>query len=89
MNSQFIQSISINWDRIGRDSYLRDIEAIRGMEQMVFKSPITFFVGEAGRKTTGFPPMIPIQNSMTRFGFSEGFINPDGDIFSGRRVSTM
>ena len=48
MNSQFIQSISINWDRIGRDSYLRDIEAIRGMEQMVFKSPITFFVGENG-----------------------------------------
>lgn len=48
MNQQFIQSISVNWDRIGRDSYLREIEAIRYMDRIVFHCPITFFVGENG-----------------------------------------
>ena len=48
MNNLFIQSISINWDRIGRSSYLRAIEAIQGLRQMVFTSPVTFFVGENG-----------------------------------------
>ena len=48
MNSRFIQSISINWDRIGRDSYLREIESIRGIRELVFTNPVTFFVGENG-----------------------------------------
>lgn len=48
MNGQFIQSISVNWDRIGRGSYLREIEAIKGIRQLVFTNPITFFVGENG-----------------------------------------
>lgn len=48
MNDLFIQSISIDWSKIGRGSYLREIEAIRHLEQMVFHRPVTFFVGENG-----------------------------------------
>lgn len=48
MNSQFIQSISIDWDKIGMDSYLRNIESIKNLEKLAFASPITFFVGENG-----------------------------------------
>ena len=48
MNHQFIQSVMIEWDQIGRDSYLRDIEAVAGLAKLEFTSPITFFVGENG-----------------------------------------
>ena len=48
MNELFIQRLSINWDKIGKNSYLRKIDAIKGVEELVFEKPITFFVGENG-----------------------------------------
>jgi len=48
MNNQFIQKILIDWDKISRYSYLRQINAIRNLEELEFTSPITFFVGENG-----------------------------------------
>lgn len=48
MNSQFIQRVLINWDKIEARSYLRDIEAINGLTTLEFTNPITFFVGENG-----------------------------------------
>ncbi len=38
-----IKGLSINWDRISRESYLRDILAISKITEMVFDTPITFF----------------------------------------------
>ena len=43
-----IKGLSINWDRIGRDSYLRDIPAVSKITGLSFARPITFFVGENG-----------------------------------------
>ena len=48
MNDKFIQGISIDWDKIGKDSYLRNIESINNVGQLTFTAPITFFVGENG-----------------------------------------
>lgn len=48
MNDQFIQGIIIDWDKIEQHSYLRDIDAIRGLERLEFTKPVTFFVGENG-----------------------------------------
>lgn len=48
MNRQFIQSLSIDWNKIDNDSYLREIEALNQLEEVVFEKPITFFVGENG-----------------------------------------
>lgn len=48
MNEQFIQRLSIDWNKIERNSYLREIDAINGLEELVFDKPITFFVGENG-----------------------------------------
>lgn len=48
MNNQFIQSISIDWSKIDRRSYLRNIEALNGLASLEFRKPITFFVGENG-----------------------------------------
>ena len=43
-----IKGISIDWDKIGRSSYLRDIESISGITTLMFNKPITLFVGENG-----------------------------------------
>ncbi len=48
MNDLFIQRLSIDWNKIARNSYLREIDAIKGVEELVFDKPVTFFVGENG-----------------------------------------
>lgn len=48
MNNQFVRGVTIDWNKIDRNSYLRDIEAINKIEKVEFQSPITFFVGENG-----------------------------------------
>ncbi len=48
MNHQLIQKVLIDWGKVDKYSYLRNIEAIRGLEELEFTSPITFFVGENG-----------------------------------------
>lgn len=48
MNNQFIQGVSIDWSKIAFNSYLRDIEALKEIEYLEFKKPVTFFVGENG-----------------------------------------
>ena len=48
MTSLFIDKAILQWDRVAPDSYLRDIEALRGVEEVCFRRPVTFFVGENG-----------------------------------------
>ena len=43
-----ISGFSIDWRKISPDSYLRNIPAINGLENLKFHQPITFFVGENG-----------------------------------------
>ena len=48
MKELHIKGLSINWDKIAPDSYLRGIESIAGISDLAFNKPITFFVGENG-----------------------------------------
>lgn len=48
MNDQFIRQITIDWNQIEKYSYLRNIPAINGLDNLEFTQPITFFVGENG-----------------------------------------
>ena len=48
MTSLFIDRAIIEWDTIEKDSYLREIEALSGVEEVTFSKPVTFFVGENG-----------------------------------------
>ena len=48
MNQQFIQRLTIDWDKIEQDSYLRKIESITKLDELVFEKPVTFLVGENG-----------------------------------------
>ena len=38
----------IDWDKVDTDSYLRQIEAIRNLQNLALTSPVTFFAGENG-----------------------------------------
>lgn len=43
-----IRGVRIDWDKIDRRSYLWNIPAIAGVNDLTFHKPITFFVGENG-----------------------------------------
>jgi len=68
MNEQFIKGISIDWNKIDSNSYLRKIEAISGLDTLEFTKPITFFVGENGSGKSTLLEAIAIS-----YGF-----NPEG-----------
>ena len=48
MNDLFIRAACMDWDGIGKDSYLWNIPAIAGVERVDFERPVTCFVGENG-----------------------------------------
>ncbi|MCD7784379.1 MAG: AAA family ATPase [Oscillospiraceae bacterium] len=69
MNSELlINSLTIDWFKISRESYLRKIPAISKLNYLEFSSPITCFVGENG---TGKSTLL--EAMAISFGF-----NPEG-----------
>ena len=44
----YIKGLKIDWDKIGLNSYLRNIPSIAEVDDISFKKQITFFVGENG-----------------------------------------
>ena len=48
LQSQLIRTVFIDWEKISRESYLRNIPALWGLESLSFTRPVTFFVGENG-----------------------------------------
>ncbi len=44
----FIREAVIDWDVVPRDSYLRDIPALKDFDRLSFDSNVTFFAGENG-----------------------------------------
>ena len=47
-NELYLTGLKIKWDRIEHNSYLRKIAAIKSLDELAFRSPVTFFVGENG-----------------------------------------
>ena len=68
MNTLHIREVNIDWSRIGADSYLRNIDAIRGLTSLKFGKNITIFVGENGSGKSTMLEAIAIS-----YGF-----NPEG-----------
>ncbi|MCD8346105.1 MAG: AAA family ATPase [Oscillospiraceae bacterium] len=69
MNSNLlINSLTIDWSKISRESYLRKIPAISKLNYLEFSSPVTCFVGENG---TGKSTLLEA------LAISAGF-NPEG-----------
>ena len=43
-----VRSLSIDWDKIDRDLYLKKISSLKDLDYLEFHCPVTFFVGENG-----------------------------------------
>lgn len=48
MNTQHVQGIRIDWDKIDSSSYIRSIDALNEVTELHFLKAVTFFVGENG-----------------------------------------
>lgn len=68
MNEQFIQRISIDWNKVDKKSYLREIKTLQTLKEVVFNNSITFFTGENGSGKSTLLEAIAIS-----YGF-----NPEG-----------
>ena len=68
MTTQLIGAVMIHWDKISKDSYLRNIPALSGVDELTFSHSITFFVGENGSGKSTLLEAIAIS-----YGF-----NPEG-----------
>ena len=69
LSTQLINEVVIDWEKIGRGSYLREIPAICDVERISFTHPVTFFVGENGSGKSTLLEAIAVA-----YGF-----NPEGD----------
>ena len=48
MSDLFIRAACMDWDGVGKESYLWNIPAVAGVERVDFERPVTCFVGENG-----------------------------------------
>ncbi len=48
MSRLFVEGVRFEWDRLEPHSYVRQIEAFKGIREIEFRSPVTFFIGENG-----------------------------------------
>lgn len=48
MDSLFVKKIQIDWERIPESSYLYGIPSLKGLREIPFQRPVTFFAGENG-----------------------------------------
>lgn len=91
MNNQFIQSISFDWDKIEHDSYLKKIEAFKGIEKIEFTNPITLFVGENGSGKSTLLEALAIAHGFNPEGGSKNYNfstrNTHSDLCNAIRIS--
>ena len=48
MDSLFVKKICIDWSRVPESSYLHGIPSLKGVEEIPFRNPVTYFAGENG-----------------------------------------
>lgn len=74
LNHQFIQGIQFDWDKIEEDTYLMNIEALKGMERLNFSNAITFFVGENGSGKSTLLEAIAVAHGFNPEGGTKNYL---------------
>ena len=82
MNDQFIQGVLFDWNKVDSDSYLRKIEAFKGVERLDFNSPITFFVGENGSGKSTLLEALAVAHGFNPEGGTRNYIFSTHDTHS-------
>ena len=82
MNNQFIQRVIFDWNRIDNDSYLKGIEAFKGIEKLDFNKPITFFVGENGSGKSTLLEALAVAHGFNSEGGTKNYVFSTHDTHS-------
>ena len=82
MNNQFIQRVIFDWNRIDNDSYLKGIEAFKGIEKLDFNKPITFFVGENGSGKSTLLEALAVAHGFNPEGGTKNYVFSTHDTHS-------
>lgn len=82
LNHQFIQGIQFDWDKIEEDTYLMNIEALKGMERLNFSNAITFFVGENGSGKSTLLEAIAVAHGFNPEGGTKNYLFSTHDTHS-------
>lgn len=82
MSTNFINKIKLDWGRIAEDSYLREISALRNLEELEFDGKITFFAGENGTGKSTLLEAIAVASGFNPEGGSKNFCFSTADTHS-------
>lgn len=73
MDEKFIRGIKIDWNKIGKNNYVRKIPSIDSINRLNFNSSITFFVGENGTGKSTLLESIAVAYGFNAEGGSRNF----------------
>ena len=79
LSSRFIRSISIDWEAIPQDSYLRGILALMRLEELELTHDVTIFVGENGTGKSTLLEAIAVASGFNREGGTLNFAHSSYD----------
>ena len=82
MDELFIRKIRFEWDKIRDDSYLKNIEAFKGIDAIDFNKRITFFVGENGSGKSTLLEAIAIAHGFNPEGGTKSYVFSTRDTHS-------
>ena len=82
LNNQFIQGVMFDWNRIDNDSYLKSIEAFKGIEKLDFNKSITFFVGENGSGKSTLLEALAVAHGFNPEGGTKNYVFSTHDTHS-------
>ena len=77
--SRFIRGLSIDWERVPQDSYLRGILALTRLESLELTHDVTVFVGENGTGKSTLLEAIAVAAGFNREGGTLNFMHSSYD----------
>lgn len=87
----FLERISIDWGRIPRGSYLRQIPALSGLHELGFSRPVTFFSGENGSGKSTLLEALAIASGFNPEGGTKNYAfsthDSHSELFSALRLT--
>ena len=79
MSSQFIRGLTLDWEAIPEDSYLRGIRALTRLEELEFTQAITIFAGENGTGKSTLLEALAVAAGFNREGGTLNFMHSSYD----------
>lgn len=79
ISSRFIRSLSIDWDKVPQDSYLRGILALTRLDELELTHDVTIFAGENGTGKSTLLEAIAVAAGFNREGGTLNFMHSSYD----------